>query len=108
MFRTYNSQIQSHPRITTKNVRISSPQLKECTYKALVQLQLEYASTVWPPWQRCLVDAIEKVQRRSAHYIYNDYTIQSDSSVSTMIKNFHWDSLEVHPTKSSLVMFYNV
>ena len=51
-----------------------------------------------------LVDAIEKVQDRSAHYLYNDY--HSDSSTSSMVKNQHWDSLEARQTKSSLVMFY--
>ena len=44
-----------------RNVRTSSPQLKERAYKALVQPQLEYASPVWSPWQRYLVDDVEKV-----------------------------------------------
>ena len=75
--------------------------MEECTYKALVRPQLEYA-TIWSPWQRYLVDGIEKVQCRSARYIYNNY--HSDSSVSTMIKNLHWDSLEVRQTKFSYVL----
>ena len=75
-----------------RNIRTPTPQLKERAYKALVRPQLEYASTVWFPWQRYHVDDVEKVQRRSARYIYNDY--RSDSSVSTMIENLHWDSLE--------------
>ena len=55
----YNLRYDRHVQdITTKvnctlgllqrNVRTSSPQLKECAYKALVRLQLEYACTVWP------------------------------------------------------------
>ena len=48
-----------------RNVRTSSPQLKECAYKALVRPQLEYTSTVWFPWQRYLVDDVKKVQCRS-------------------------------------------
>ena len=89
-----------------RNIRTPSPQLKERAYKALVRPQLEYASTVWSPWQRYLVDDVERVQRRSARYIYNDY--RSDSSMSTMIENLHWDSLEIRRTKSSLVMFYKM
>ena len=58
-----------------RNAITSSPQLKECTYKALVRPQLEHVSTVWSPWQTYIVDAIEKVQCRSACYIYNDYII---------------------------------
>ena len=89
-----------------RNVRASSLQLKERAYKALVWPQLGYASTIWSPWQRYHVDDVEKVQCRSARYIDNDY--RSDSSVSTMIKNLHWDSLETWRTKSSLVMFYKM
>ena len=33
-----------------RNIRTSSPQLKERAYKALVRPQLEDASTVWSPW----------------------------------------------------------
>ena len=84
-----------------RNVRTPSPQLKECAYKALVWPQLEYASTVWSPWQRYLVDAIEKVQCHAARY-------HPDTSVSTVIKSLHWNSLEVCQTKSSLVMFYKM
>ena len=89
-----------------RNVRTSSPQLKECAYKSLVWPQLQYASTVWSPWQRYLVGAIKKVHGHSACYIYNNY--HSDSSVSTIIKNLHWDSLEVWRTKSTPVMFYRM
>ena len=89
-----------------RNVRTPLSQLKERAYKAVVRPQLEYASTIWSPWQRYLVDDVEKVQRRSTRYIYNDYRF--DSSLSTMIENLHWDSLETRRTKSSLVMFYKM
>ena len=67
---------------------------------------MELIEVVIPIWQRYLVDDVEKVQRRFTRYIYNDY--RSDSSVSTMIKNLHWYSLETRRTKSSLVMFYKM
>ena len=96
---TYDRHIQDitakanrTPGLLWRNVKTSSLQLKEHAYKALVLPKLEYTSTVWSPWQRYLVDAIEKVQCRSTHYIRNDY--QPDSSLSTMIKKLHSDSLE--------------
>ena len=36
---------------TERNLKISSIKTKELAYKALVRPQLEYASTVWSPWQ---------------------------------------------------------
>ena len=89
-----------------RNIRTSSFQLKECAYKSLIWPQLQYTSTVCSPWQRYLVGAIKKVQGHSACYIYNNY--HSDSSVSTIIKNLHWDSLEAWRTKSTLVMLYRM
>ena len=103
-FRIYTAKANRTP--VRRNVKTSSLQLKEHAYKALVLPQLEYTSTVWSPWQRYLVDAIEKVQCRSAHYIRNDY--QPDSSLSTMVKKLHSDSLEARRTKYSLVMFYKI
>ena len=68
--------------------------------------QLEYTSTVWSPWQRYLIDGIEKVQRHSARYVYNDYHVET--SVSALINNVHWDSLETCQTISGLLMFYKM
>ena len=34
-----------------RNLKISSIKTKELAYKALVRLHLEFASTVWFPWQ---------------------------------------------------------
>ena len=56
-----------------KNVKTTSLQLKEHAYKALVHPQLEYACTVWLPWQGYLINTIEKVQYHAARYIHNNY-----------------------------------
>ena len=61
---------------------------------------------VWSPWQQFLVDNIEKVQRRSARYVLNDYS--SDSSVTAMINHLNWESLEDRRNKASLHTFYKM
>ena len=53
-----------------------------------------------------LIPCIEKVQRRAARYVYNDY--QLDSSVTTMINNLSWETLETRRIKASLHMFYKM
>ena len=53
-----------------RNVKTTSLQLKNRAYKALVHPQLEYACTVWSPWQGYLINTIEKVQHRVLLAIY--------------------------------------
>ena len=68
-----------------RNIKVASTYVKDLAYRALIRPKLEYASVVWSPWQQFLVDNIEKVQRRSACYVLNDY--RSDSSVTAMINH---------------------
>ena len=76
----------------------------EKVYKALVRPHLEYASTVWSPWQQGLSAMLEKVQRRAARFVLNDYS--HHSSVTNMLSRLQWDSLELRRKKSRLHMLY--
>ena len=68
-----------------RNLKTASVKMKELAYQALVRPQLEYASVIWSPWQHTLSSSIEKVQRRAARYVMNNYCYTS--SVSNMMSN---------------------
>ena len=85
-----------------RNLKVSS---KELAYKELVRPHLEYASTVWSPWQLGLSAMLEKVQRCAARFVLNDYS--HHSSVTNMLSRLQWDSLELRRKKSRLYMFIN-
>ena len=89
-----------------RNIKVASTYVKDLAYRALIRPKLEYASVVWSPWQQFLVDNIEKVQRRSARYVLNDY--RSDSSVTAMINHLNWESLEGRRNKANLHTFYKM
>ena len=60
-----------------RNLKVSSIKTKELAYKALVRPHLKYASTVWSPCQQGLSAMLEKVQRRAARFVLNDYSHHS-------------------------------
>jgi len=60
-----------------------SRKVKESTYLTMVRPQMEYASALWDPHHNSLIQQLEKVQRRAARWIFNDYS--RFSSVSAML-----------------------
>jgi hypothetical protein len=64
---------------------------KEMAYKSLVRPLLEYACTVWDPWQIDLIKQLEKVQNRGARFVLKSY--RKSDSVSEMIRQLGWEPL---------------
>ena len=81
-------------------------QLKELSYIALVQSKLKYAACVWNPHLAKDVKKIEAVQRRSARFVTRNYNW--DQSVTELIKELGWESLETRRTNASLTMLYKI
>ncbi len=90
--------------LVQRNIRTSNRSIREQAYKSLVRPQVEYASTVWSPWHAKYKDQVEKVQRRAARYVCRDYGRMS--SVSTMMNELSWESLESRRNKARLTMLY--
>ena len=76
------------------------------TYKTYVRPQVEYCSTIWHPWQKYLIYKVEQVQRSAARYIFNDYS--SYSSVSNMLAELNWQTLEQRQKLSALIFLYKI
>ena len=89
-----------------RNLKIKSSAVKSHAYKAFVRPKLEYASAVWDPHTRTQINQIEKVQRRAARYVTNRY--HNTSSVTDMLQNLNWPSLEIRRTRVRLIMFYKI
>ena len=81
-------------RFLRRNFRECTPKVKTATYTTLVRPTLEYASAVWDSYKQKDVQLLENVQRRAARYVNNNYTDISPGSVTTMLENLKWTSLE--------------
>ena len=75
-------------------------------YFSMVRSNLEYCSSVWSPHHKDQIHKIEMVQRRAARYTTNRF--RNTSSVSSMIDQLQWESLESRRSKIQLTLFFKV
>ncbi len=71
---------------------------------SLVRPTLEYASVVRDPYQQNDIHRLDMVQRRAARYVTNRY--HNTSSVTDMINQLEWPSLQERRQHSRLLMLY--
>ena len=64
---------------------------------------LEYSCSVWHPHKKSNKDKIEKVQRRAARFVSNNF--RRKASVSEMLQNLGWQSLDGRRQDQRLVLF---
>ena len=69
---------------------------------------LEFASAVWDPHKQRETQLLEKVQRRAAGYVNNNYTDRSPGSVTSMLENLNWTSLEHQRRQVHLGILYKI
>ena len=67
---------------------------------------MEYSATVWSPHTVQDITKLEKVQCRAARYIFNDYS--SFHSVSAILNQLNWHSLETRRDYLKIIMVYKI
>ena len=72
---------------------------KKVVYKTLVRLQHEYAAPFWHPYRETQIGQVEKVHSTAARWTCRRW--RNTSSVSHMLDEFEWPSLEAHREQSS-------
>ncbi|XP_072051809.1 uncharacterized protein [Amphiura filiformis] len=89
-----------------RNLRASPQKLKQQAYFTLVRPHLEYCCTVWNPHTKKLITQVENIQRRAARFVLGNY--HQRESVTAMISELEWISLEKRRQAASLQMMYKI
>ena len=89
-----------------RNFWYCTTDVKVCTYKMLVRPILEYASVVWDPRTHTHKHRLEMVQRRATRFCSGDF--KKYSSVTEMLNNLDWETLEQRRKNDRLTMLYKV
>lgn len=89
-----------------RNLRTAPANVKTQAYQTFVRPSLEYASTIWDPPTKDLKNKVESVQRKAARWVSNDW--KRTSSVTTMLNNLKWQTLQQRRTTNKLIMVYKI
>ena len=97
---------QSKLAFLNRNLKGCPKKLRDTAYISLIRPALEYSCSVWHPHKKSNKDKIEKVQRRAARFVSNNF--RRKASVSEMLHNLGWQSLDGRRQDQRLVLFYKI
>ncbi|XP_072022868.1 uncharacterized protein [Amphiura filiformis] len=89
-----------------RNLSCCPRDVKTRCYNTFVRPVVEYASCVWNPTTKRNITKVESVQRSAARYIMNDYS--RESSVTSMLNDLGWESLQQRRAISKATMMYRI
>ena len=91
-----------------RNLRSCPEHCRRTAYTSLIRPSLEYAASVWDPHTQTEIDRLEKVQRRAARFIKNDYCSRTPGCVTTMLSDLKLPPLQLRRQQLRLSFFYKV
>jgi len=89
-----------------RNLKYCPRNSKETAFFALVRSTVEYSCTIWDPYLKKDVDNLEKIHRRAARFVMNDYKLHS--SVTVMLNKLKWPSLEHRRKNQRLTTMFKI
>ncbi|MEW8547660.1 MAG: reverse transcriptase family protein [Candidatus Thiodiazotropha sp.] len=79
-------------------------EVKSRAFTSLVRPHLEYSSSVWDPYYKQDIFALEKVQRKGARFVTGNYSYLE--SVTSMLQTLDWPPLQQRRQARRLTHFY--
>ena len=87
-----------------KNIGTCPQSAKERAFTTFVRPTIEYAAAVWDPPTQRNINALERVQRRGARFVMNNY--RQTSSVISMLSQLGWGKLRLRRARIIRQFYY--
>ena len=89
-----------------RNLHKCPENIKQQAYTSLVRPILEYSCTAWDPYLKKHISALESVQKKAARFVKGNYQLKA--SVSNLLQELNWLSLQDRRTAARLTMLYKI
>ena len=89
-----------------RNLSGSPQECKKLAFLVLVRSGLEYTSIIWDPYLQKDCKSIKRVQWKAARWVTSSYDRRT--SVTKLLKNLQWDSLQGSRRQQRLVFMYKI
>jgi len=90
----------------SRNLKACPQKFRELAYISMVRSTLEYASPIWDPHLKQESEKLERVQRRAARFVTQDFRRSTD--VDDLIHSLEWDTLKDRRSVNRLTIFYQI
>ena len=91
-----------------RNLRRCPQHCRKTAYIALVRSRLEYGSIIWDPHLQKDIDKLEKIQRKAARFIKQDYRSKEKGSMTNMLKELELPTLQERRKENRLSFLYKI
>ena len=100
---------ESSLNMLKRNLRIRDSDIKTAAYTTYVRPRAEYAVCAWDPHTKGNIERIEMIQRKAARWVLNkDGSKYKKASVSNMLDQLKWRSLEQRRVDTRLTMLFKI
>ena len=89
-----------------RNLKYCPRDSKQMAYFSLVCLTMDYSAAVWDPHLKKDQHKLEMVNCCAARFVMNDFS--TTTSVTTMLDNLQWPTLESWQENKRLVLMYKI
>lgn len=89
-----------------RNLSACPPALRELSYISLIRSRLEYCAAIWDPHLEKDVLALEKIQRKAARFVAQDFSRYS--SVTAHLQDLKWTPLKDRRRDIRLTFLYKI